>query len=215
MSCSFAWVYICIMDGGHFSFPDADVDLGRIGLALRWLHIRKEAKHLMLHHGILWWAQGHRAHIHAGTLIRACFFFSFLMTSHKCITQFDEGSKLLHENGLLFLATSWIYQTNFHKCFSHSVVFVLSISELLASLFRILCLLVVHWFLFVLCLLGNLLALVSNFLWSFIIVPQGRKQIVLVLLKSLITIQTITLHMIQCWIREVKRNFGGVSRGEW
>ena len=35
MSGSFAWVCICILDGGHFSFPDADADPGTTGLALR------------------------------------------------------------------------------------------------------------------------------------------------------------------------------------
>ena len=34
MSGSFAWVCICILDGGHFSFPDADEDPGSTGLAL-------------------------------------------------------------------------------------------------------------------------------------------------------------------------------------
>ena len=34
MSGSFAWVCICILDGGHFSFPNADADPGTIGLAL-------------------------------------------------------------------------------------------------------------------------------------------------------------------------------------
>ena len=30
----FAWVCICILDGGHFSFPDANADPGTTGLAL-------------------------------------------------------------------------------------------------------------------------------------------------------------------------------------
>ena len=34
MSGGFAWVYICILGGGHFSFPDADADPGMTGLAL-------------------------------------------------------------------------------------------------------------------------------------------------------------------------------------
>jgi hypothetical protein len=29
-----AWVCICILDGGHFSFPDADADPGTTRLAL-------------------------------------------------------------------------------------------------------------------------------------------------------------------------------------
>ena len=36
MSGSFAWVCICILDGGHFSFPDADP--GTTGLALTSSH---------------------------------------------------------------------------------------------------------------------------------------------------------------------------------
>jgi hypothetical protein len=35
MSGSFAWVCICILEGGHFSFLDADADPGTTGLALR------------------------------------------------------------------------------------------------------------------------------------------------------------------------------------
>lgn len=34
-SGNFAWVCICIMGGGHFSFPDANADPGTTGLALR------------------------------------------------------------------------------------------------------------------------------------------------------------------------------------
>jgi hypothetical protein len=34
MSGSFAWVYIYILEGGHFSIPDADADPGMTGLAL-------------------------------------------------------------------------------------------------------------------------------------------------------------------------------------
>jgi hypothetical protein len=34
MSGSFAWVCICILEGGRFSFLDADADLGTTGLAL-------------------------------------------------------------------------------------------------------------------------------------------------------------------------------------
>ena len=71
MSCRFASVWICILDGGHFSFPDVDVDPGTIGLALRWLHI---------------------------------------------------NAKLNLMKAFIFLATSWIYQTNFQKSFSHFVV---------------------------------------------------------------------------------------------
>ena len=35
MGGSFAWVCICIMEGGHFSIPDADLDPRMTGLALR------------------------------------------------------------------------------------------------------------------------------------------------------------------------------------
>ena len=34
MSGSSPWVCICILEGGHFSIPDADADPGMIGLAL-------------------------------------------------------------------------------------------------------------------------------------------------------------------------------------
>jgi hypothetical protein len=34
MSHSFAWVCICILEGGHLSIPDADADPGMTGLAL-------------------------------------------------------------------------------------------------------------------------------------------------------------------------------------
>ena len=34
MSGGFAWIYICILDGGHYSFPDVDVDPRTTGLAL-------------------------------------------------------------------------------------------------------------------------------------------------------------------------------------
>jgi hypothetical protein len=40
MSGSFAWVCICILEGGHFSFLNADAGRGSTGLALRqeiWL----------------------------------------------------------------------------------------------------------------------------------------------------------------------------------
>jgi hypothetical protein len=39
MSGSFAWVYICIMEGGHFSIPDADANPRMTGLALRHLEM--------------------------------------------------------------------------------------------------------------------------------------------------------------------------------
>jgi hypothetical protein len=32
MSGSFAWLCICILDGGHFSFPNADADPGTTSL---------------------------------------------------------------------------------------------------------------------------------------------------------------------------------------
>jgi hypothetical protein len=35
MSGSFPWVCICIPEGGHFSFLDANANLGMTGLALR------------------------------------------------------------------------------------------------------------------------------------------------------------------------------------
>jgi hypothetical protein len=34
MDGSFAWVCICIVDGGHVSIADADADPGMTGLAL-------------------------------------------------------------------------------------------------------------------------------------------------------------------------------------
>ena len=34
MSGNFTWVCICILGGGHFSFPDADADPRTTGLAL-------------------------------------------------------------------------------------------------------------------------------------------------------------------------------------
>ena len=40
MSGSFAWVCICILEGGHFSIPDADADPGMTELALKGLGVK-------------------------------------------------------------------------------------------------------------------------------------------------------------------------------
>ena len=46
MSGSFAWVCICILEGGHFSFLDADADPIMTRLALREITNTKAVKHM-------------------------------------------------------------------------------------------------------------------------------------------------------------------------
>ena len=95
------------------------------------------------------------------------------------------GTSHFHDSGPLPKATSWIFQTNFIHLFTlHG--FVIS---LLASSIRVVCLPV--------CFVFTLkhVALTSNFLWSFITITQTRKQVVPVLLWSLITTHRSKQHI--------------------
>ena len=126
-----------------------------------------------------------------------------------CLLCSKQGKKIkIKDNWLLPLATSWIFQTNFinHFALCDFHILNLSTSQLPPP----------HCLLVPLCLVFTSkpppLALI--FLRTFIIVPQSWKQVVSVLLWSLILVQAITVDMVRGWIREVNQNFGRASHGE-